>query len=228
MEDQWDCKITNNYVAPPLQHKNLIISIRVSVLFFEQVFGKIFWRWLGYIVAKAPPSPRNSTWFTRPFLLVRGWGLGMRLTYQYSWYLHQTTRYFSIYWYGPFKLSGVGPPKIVYIQQLKTMWRILLHSKCVLQCLLLYSDCVRNNCGFGLVFMSGITIFIREKSGFIHNCIHEAKNCASMLYSQTSAQHLLLWQGRENIISHHCNTLSSEMSVNVAIMSLYHHLSLVW
>ena len=24
-------------------------------------------------------SPRNSTWFTRPFLLVRGWGLGTRL-----------------------------------------------------------------------------------------------------------------------------------------------------
>ena len=24
-------------------------------------------------------SPRNLTWFTRPFLLVRGWGLGMRL-----------------------------------------------------------------------------------------------------------------------------------------------------
>jgi len=24
-------------------------------------------------------SPRNSTWFTRPFLHVRGWGLGTRL-----------------------------------------------------------------------------------------------------------------------------------------------------
>ena len=24
-------------------------------------------------------SPRNSTWFTRPFLLMRGWGLGTRL-----------------------------------------------------------------------------------------------------------------------------------------------------
>ena len=34
---------------------------------------------LGYTVAKAPASPRNSTWFTRPFLLVRGWGLGTRL-----------------------------------------------------------------------------------------------------------------------------------------------------
>ena len=34
---------------------------------------------LGYTVAKAPASPRNLTWFTRPFLLVRGWGLGTRL-----------------------------------------------------------------------------------------------------------------------------------------------------
>ena len=25
-------------------------------------------------------SPRNSTWFTRLFLLVRGWGLGTRLS----------------------------------------------------------------------------------------------------------------------------------------------------
>ena len=31
---------------------------------------------LGYTVAKA--CPRNSTWFTRSFLLVRGWGLGTR------------------------------------------------------------------------------------------------------------------------------------------------------
>ena len=48
--------------------------------FFEQVFHKIFWMLLGYTVAKAPASPRNSTWFTRPFLLVRGWGLGTRLS----------------------------------------------------------------------------------------------------------------------------------------------------
>ena len=30
---------------------------------------------LGYIVGKACNSPRNLTWFTRPFLLVRGCGL---------------------------------------------------------------------------------------------------------------------------------------------------------
>ena len=34
---------------------------------------------LSYTVAKGCASPRNSTWFTRPFLLVRGWGLGTRL-----------------------------------------------------------------------------------------------------------------------------------------------------
>ena len=34
---------------------------------------------LGYTVAKPPTSPRDSTWFTRPFLLVRGWGLETRL-----------------------------------------------------------------------------------------------------------------------------------------------------
>ena len=39
----------------------------------------MFLLFLGYIVAKACASPRNSTWFTRPFLLVRGWGLRTRL-----------------------------------------------------------------------------------------------------------------------------------------------------
>ena len=34
---------------------------------------------LGYTVAKALASQRNLTCFTRLFLLVRGWGLGMRL-----------------------------------------------------------------------------------------------------------------------------------------------------
>ena len=77
-------------INTPLQHSNFFISIRVSVLFFwsgfpsiraffERVFHKIFWTLLGYTVAKAPATPRNSTWFTRPFLLVRGWGLGTRL-----------------------------------------------------------------------------------------------------------------------------------------------------
>ena len=32
-----------------------------------------------FTVAKVCTSPRNLTWLTRPFLLMRGWGLGMRL-----------------------------------------------------------------------------------------------------------------------------------------------------
>ena len=32
-----------------------------------------------FIVAKGCASARNLTWFTRPFPLVRGWGLGVRL-----------------------------------------------------------------------------------------------------------------------------------------------------
>ena len=39
----------------------------------------MFWMLLGYNVTKVCDSPRNSTWFTRPFLIVRGWGFGTRL-----------------------------------------------------------------------------------------------------------------------------------------------------
>ena len=69
-KDQWDCEIGNYYVALPSQQKFPYL--------FEQVGHQMFWSLLGYIVAKVYASPRNSTWFTRPFLLVRGWGLGMR------------------------------------------------------------------------------------------------------------------------------------------------------
>ena len=43
----------------------------------------MFWTLLGYTVAKVCTSPRNLTWFTRPFLLMalRGRGLGTRLDY---------------------------------------------------------------------------------------------------------------------------------------------------
>ena len=34
---------------------------------------------LGYNVAKLCASPRDSTWFTTPFLLIRGWDLGTKL-----------------------------------------------------------------------------------------------------------------------------------------------------
>ena len=34
---------------------------------------------LGYTVKRACPRTRNSTWFIRPFFLMRVWGLGTRL-----------------------------------------------------------------------------------------------------------------------------------------------------
>ena len=71
-----DCKIANYHVALPLQCIHLHLSIHT---FFELVFCKIFWTLLGYTVTKAPANPRNSTWFTRSFLLVIGRGLGTRL-----------------------------------------------------------------------------------------------------------------------------------------------------
>ena len=43
---------------------------------FEQAVHRMFLMLLGYTVTKA--CPRNSTWFIRPFLLVRGQGLGTR------------------------------------------------------------------------------------------------------------------------------------------------------
>ena len=76
VEGQWDCEIANYYVALPLQHYS---SPFEYPYFFERVFCKMFWMLLGYTVATAPANPRNSTWFTRLFLLVRGWDLGTRL-----------------------------------------------------------------------------------------------------------------------------------------------------
>ena len=43
-------------------------------------FATNLWMLLAYRVAKACTSSRNSTGFTTPFLLMRGWGLGTRLT----------------------------------------------------------------------------------------------------------------------------------------------------
>ena len=51
----------------------------ISHTFFEQVWRKMFWTLLGDTIAKVCASHRNLTWFTRPFLLIRGWGLGTRL-----------------------------------------------------------------------------------------------------------------------------------------------------
>ena len=49
-KDQWDSEISNT-------------------TFIEWVFSKTL---LGYTVSKAYATPRNSTWFTRLFLLMRG------------------------------------------------------------------------------------------------------------------------------------------------------------
>ena len=56
---------------------NLYSSICTS---FEQAWCKMLWILPGDTVAKVCNSPRKLTWFTRPFLLVRRWGLGMRLS----------------------------------------------------------------------------------------------------------------------------------------------------
>ena len=89
VEDHWDCEIANYYVAlpyniqiysSPFEYPCFFDRVFQSIrAFFERVFRKIFRTLLGYTVTKAPANPRNSTWFTRPFLLVRGWGLGTRL-----------------------------------------------------------------------------------------------------------------------------------------------------
>ena len=74
-KDQWDCKIGNYLVALPLQ-QFFFISTPVTIPFLSWFSVNCF---LGYVVAKLCASPKNLTWFTRPFLLVRGWGLGTRL-----------------------------------------------------------------------------------------------------------------------------------------------------
>ena len=63
--DQWDYEIGNYYV------------VLYPYFFLNGLAAK--WSLLDYIVTKACASPRNSTWLTRLFLLVRGWGLGTRL-----------------------------------------------------------------------------------------------------------------------------------------------------
>ena len=71
-------EIARSYVALPLQQLKKFVHLHSSICtFFERVGRKILLP--GYIVAKACASPSNSTWFTRPFLLLRGWGLGTGL-----------------------------------------------------------------------------------------------------------------------------------------------------
>ena len=82
--DQWDWKGSNYYKALPLQLRNFylyssiipfwVILIRFGTKCFEHC------SLLGDTVTKVCTSqPKEFTWFTRPFLLVRGWGLGTRV-----------------------------------------------------------------------------------------------------------------------------------------------------
>ena len=63
---EWD-----QYIAPPYNSKICHLHSNIHS-FFEQVVRKTFWTLLGYNVTKACTRPRNSTWFTRSFLLIRG------------------------------------------------------------------------------------------------------------------------------------------------------------
>ena len=64
-------------VALPL---NLFSSIRVCVLFWAGCPQNVL-NIARLHYCKECSSPRNLTWFTRPFLLVKVWGLRMRLNY---------------------------------------------------------------------------------------------------------------------------------------------------
>ena len=66
-------------------NSKIFISTQVSVPFFEWIWCKMFRMLLSYTVAKVFANPRNLTWFTRLFLLVREWGLGTRLGLTRSW-----------------------------------------------------------------------------------------------------------------------------------------------
>ena len=66
-----------DFFAPILlQQWNLTSLVYLT---FEQVMCKMLWTLLGCTSCKTYASPRNSTSFTRPFFLIRGWGLGTRL-----------------------------------------------------------------------------------------------------------------------------------------------------
>ena len=74
---QWDTEVSKYYVPLPLlkwSKQNFLLY--PCILFWS----KMFWTLLGYTLAKPCTNPNNLTWFTRPFLLVGEWGLGMRLT----------------------------------------------------------------------------------------------------------------------------------------------------
>ena len=78
-KDEWDYEIKQHF--PYDCYSKICLSPFEYPYFFEWVFRKMFWTLLDYTVAKVYTTPRNSTRFTRPFLLLRarGWGLGTRL-----------------------------------------------------------------------------------------------------------------------------------------------------
>ena len=70
--------------SPKVVRTNKLLSTSLTGVinlctFSEQIWRKMIWTLLNDTVTKVCASPRNSTWFTRPFLLMRGWGLQMRL-----------------------------------------------------------------------------------------------------------------------------------------------------
>ena len=72
-KDQSDCVISNYYIALPLQQ---FISTWVSVPFLT-AFGILKCFEHHWVTLMLKYSPRKSTWFTRPFLLMReGWVWG--------------------------------------------------------------------------------------------------------------------------------------------------------
>ena len=74
-KDQWDCKIITYHFL--YNCKILLSPLENWYLFLSGFATKCFEHLLA--VVRACASPRNSTWFIRPFIFVRGLGLGMRL-----------------------------------------------------------------------------------------------------------------------------------------------------
>ena len=71
-KDQWDCEINNFGTS------HTTAKIYLHLAYFERVWCKMFQALLGD-TRKSVRQCKKFIWFTRPFLLVRGWGLGMSL-----------------------------------------------------------------------------------------------------------------------------------------------------
>ena len=85
-----------------LYNSKIFTSSYLNICTFFEWVWRMFVSLLGDTVAKVCTSPRNSTWFTRLFLLVRGWGLETRLLVPYhrtdsSIGNHTSTEHFPAY-----------------------------------------------------------------------------------------------------------------------------------